>query len=74
MNSELEVLVLAFDAFFEGSAADSKQLRRFYFSRLEEVAGRSNLNVTALDKLVRYKHKKWKMAQSKKPSTMPPRS
>jgi hypothetical protein len=73
MNPELEELLKAFDAFQEATDANGKQLRAIYYSHLADCATRTGRPVETIDKLIRYKHGPWKLAQ-KRPSTLPPKA
>ena len=73
MNPELEELLRALDAFMEAGGADAKAFRAIYYSRLEDSAQRTGRPVSTIDRLIRYKHGIWKLAQ-KKPPAIPPKA
>jgi hypothetical protein len=73
MNPDLEALLKAFDAFHEASASEARQLRSVYYAQLADCAARIPANADTLDKLIRYKHGPWKLAQ-KRPPAIPPKA
>jgi hypothetical protein len=73
MNPDLEALLKAFDAFHEASGSEARRLRSEYYARLADSSASVGASADTLDKLIRYKHGPWKLAQ-KGPPAIPPKA
>ena len=74
MNSELEALIKALDAYFDATGSEAHRLLLIYESRLDEaVSARPGLSKTSLHRAVESAYRRWRRTQNQ-PSTLPPRA
>ena len=72
MNSELEALMKALDAYFEAAGSEAQRLLLIYESRLEEaVSVRPGLSKSSLHRAVESAYRRWRRNQDL-PPTLPP--
>jgi hypothetical protein len=69
MNSDLEALIKAFEAYFKATDEDAKRLSGEYRALLQEVSERVQIPIELLDHKVTERYKLWRRAQEKRPPT-----
>ncbi len=72
MNRELELLILAYDAFLESRGEEAKSAAALFDSRLDDALERHpDLSRSTLVRMVEVSHRNWMKAHNK-PSSLPP--
>ena len=75
MNSELEELILAYEAIFQARDREEEERGRTFESLLDKVLERQlGLDRESLRKCVLRAHRQWALKQTRQPTAMPPKA